>query len=140
MTSELTQDMIHLMARGLLKFLDETPATEGNLGLLQQCKKTVEWLQSQAQNVDADMEVMESLLVADAVVSQKIDQANAHAQRAIAMRSPKPGEVRPFDVAKLMAAWDREYPGGSAAVLELFREIGSRVRERMRDQEAGSDK
>ena len=35
-------------------------------------------------------------------------------------------QVEPFDLVKLLAAWDRDFPGGSVAVLVQLEEILSR--------------
>lgn len=130
MPSALTAEILHLMLRGLMKLVDETPANEENLGLLQKCQQTLEWLQAQAQETDNRPETTELFDRSISTVSQKINCADEQVRARVAMRTHNQDQVEPFDLVKLLAAWDREFPGGSAAVLAQMEEILSRAEAR----------
>src|SRR4051812_39550038 len=122
MASALSADMIHLMLRGLMKPVDETPANDANIALLQQSLQTLEWLQAQAQVIDNRLETAAMFSTSISVISQTIDRINEQARAKVASRMHEQDHVEPLDLVKLFAAWDREFPGGSAGVLAQMEE------------------
>ena len=127
MGTDLTADMIHLMARGLLILVEQTPTNEANSFVLQQCKATLEWLQAQARQIDNNPESTATFIGWIATVSQMVDRANESTKEKSANQMQGQGQIEPFNLSNLLTTWDRDFPGGSDAVLARLEEIVSRV-------------
>ncbi len=124
MVSDLTAQMIQVMLRAIMKHVDEMPANDATSVLLHQYKQSLQWLQARAQEIDSRPETTRVFSKSISVVSQMIDKIERQKKVKFATRTHD--QVEPFDLVKLLAAWDRDFPGGSVAVLVQLEEILSR--------------
>ena len=124
MASELTAEMIQAMFRAVMKYGDDMPVTDATSMLLHQYKQSLQWLQARAQEIDNRPEIALMFSTSISVVSQIIDQVEGQKRAKFATR-PR-DQVEPFDLVKLLAAWDRSFPGGSVAVVKQLEETMSR--------------
>lgn len=125
MTSDLTLDMLHVMVRGLMMLMGRIPADDADIGLLHECKRALEWLQAQAPGSSHQPEITVLFSTSIVAVSQMIDHANEQTRIKSAKRTHELGDLRPFNLVSLIATWDRDFPGGSAAVLAQLEEVVS---------------
>lgn len=133
MTSDLTRNVLYILVRSVSRLVDDTPANDANGVLLRHCKETLIWLQTRAQKIKTRRDINEMLTTATIKVNKKIDCVNESARDKQAMHGRQPDRVKPFNLVSLMAAWDRDFPGGSAAVIATLKEILSSVHNREQD-------
>ena len=133
MTSNITRNMIYVLVRSVSSLVDDIPASDTNSVLLQHCKETLIWLQIQTQRIKTRRDINEMLTSAIITVNEKIDRIAERARAKQAMLTCQPARVEPFNLVQLMAAWDRDFPGGSAAIIATLEETVSNVKKQEQD-------
>ncbi len=133
MTSTLTRNMLYILIRSVASLVEDTPANCANGVLLQHCKETLVWLQTQAQKVKIRQEMNETLTTTLIAVNKKADAANELSKSKQGMYALQPHKVEPLILVNLLEAWDRDFPGGSAAVIGTLDEILSSVNDLSQD-------
>lgn len=140
MATDLNPDMIHVMLSALMEHIKEIVADNATVVMLTHCKDALEWLDAQAQAIDSRPETAVMFSTSISAISQLIDQTHEQTRAIFAEPTHNPEQVAPLNLVKLCLAWDREFPGGSVAVMAQLEDIMSAGKARRQDQHNSSGK